>query len=112
MGASSEAPPSKYKPRENDGVRQRALAAHIERLRKTKGYFTTTVRREDTVREFLDCPHTEGRVFEVENAHGEWAVVICVNCGQQIHKECPHVSSTWNEAGTLLTCDNCGIDGT
>lgn len=59
-----------------------------------------------------NCPHTTCSVFEVENEHGIWGVEICTNCGTLVQRECPHVSNSWNEEGTVLTCDNCGIDGT
>jgi DNA-directed RNA polymerase subunit RPC12/RpoP len=50
--------------------------------------------------------------MEVENDYGAWEVEVCVNCGEQVHKHCPHHHNSWNEDETVLTCDNCGADGT
>ena len=69
--------------------------------------------RERTLLTFSDCTHVQRQLVEVENEHGVWGLEICVNCGQPVlGPQCPHVHSTWNEEGTVLTCDNCGIDGT
>lgn len=68
--------------------------------------------RDRTLYDLSSCIHTVCTIIEVENKHGVWGVEICDNCGAQVAKECAHVSNTWNEAGTALTCDNCGKDGT
>jgi len=38
-------------------------------------------------------------------------MLICEKC-HYIKTYCNHDSSTWNEDGTHLACDFCGIDGT
>lgn len=59
-----------------------------------------------------DCPHTTSTMFEVSNKHGVWGVLVCDDCGRQNGRECPHVRCSWHLDGTILVCDNCGIDGT
>lgn len=82
-------------------------------LRRNGGYFSDRVRRTNTRHDLSDCPHTTSVIVEVENDHGAWEVAICVNCGvQQGPPRCAHVSCSWDADRTLLTCDNCGIDGT
>lgn len=38
-------------------------------------------------------------------------LLICPDC-HMIETHCLHVSNSWNEDGTQLTCNLCGIDGT
>jgi len=86
------------------------MTAHAEEM-QAKGFPRDW--RTSLLYDLSDCPHTQRRMFEVENEHGIWGVEICVNCGLLVAgPECPHVSCHWNEAGTMLQCDNCGIDGT
>lgn len=68
--------------------------------------------RERTLFDLSGCAHTSERLIEVENEHGVWGMMICVDCGAQTAKECPHVHLTWHEEGNVLICDNCGADGT
>lgn len=94
-------------------MRTAAIAQHQRALLATGGFFSEAITRIEICHDFTHCPHTSGVFIEVENDHGVWGVIVCVNCGQlQGGPECPHESSTWNEDGSLLTCDNCGIDGT
>lgn len=68
--------------------------------------------RERTVIDFTGCPHTTCSLIEVENDNGVWGMEICVKCGVQVRRECPHTINDWNDDGTLLRCRNCGVDGT
>lgn len=42
---------------------------------------------------------------------GSIILLICPVC-HHITTHCLHVNNTWNEEGSQLTCDLCGIDGT
>lgn len=42
---------------------------------------------------------------------GPWHVDVCDTCGHT-EVQCLHHENEWNEAGTLLRCKNCGMDGT
>lgn len=61
---------------------------------------------------FNECAHTQRYLIEVPTKHGVWGMEICTECGKQVARQCPHVRLTWHEDGTVLLCDNCGIDGT
>lgn len=95
-----------FMPRPNSPAREAKLANH---LRTRLGAFAW---RANTVRDFSDCPHTYTAFVEVMNNHGVWVIGICKNCGVSEPPQCQHVSNSWNADGSLLTCDNCGIDGT
>lgn len=41
----------------------------------------------------------------------DWFVEYCPICGHT-ESRCNHNLFEWNEAGTLLRCKTCGIDGT
>lgn len=124
MNTEADEPTSteQYKPREDLIARPTAIRAHAERVKRLSGVWEDgrqIIRhalphdwRMWTLIDLSKCPHTVCSFFEVENDHGIWGMEICNNCGTQVRKECPHVSNTWNPEGTVLTCDNCGIDGT
>lgn len=57
---------------------------------------------------FASCPHERSEVCVV----GDWELEVCVECGQVTRRVCRHTEMEWNEAGTLLRCKNCGLDGT
>jgi hypothetical protein len=83
------------------------VTALTEHLLNSVGWRELDAVRLDRLPAQLAC-----RWCDVENPHGAWDVEICVNCGSQVSKHCAHEINTWNEEGTVLTCDNCGIDGT
>lgn len=39
-------------------------------------------------------------------------IEMCTTCGHVTTAACQHETNTWNDAGTKLTCDLCGADGT
>lgn len=91
------------------------LEKHAQRIRALEAARClphNSVWRSWTLHDLSRCQHTAMVQLSVENAHGAWEVEVCVNCGEQVSKHCAHVHSTWNDEGTVLTCDNCGIDGT
>jgi hypothetical protein len=100
-------------PRDRDAFTARELTdAQLESIAKQAQVPPAEFRREATLFDFSDCPHTLQRMVEVENDHGVWGMMICTNCGTQVAMECPHVHCTWYEGGKVLVCSNCGIDGT
>lgn len=103
----------KYTPRNaDDPERDGKMTAHAAAIAAKEGAEPPRW-REALLFDLSDCPHTVRSMVEVENAHGVWGVEICVDCGLLVAgPECPHISCHWNEAGTMLQCDNCGIDGT
>lgn len=111
-----------YKPREDIRHRGDVIRTHAERTQRLQGTWKDgevvtpcllpADWRKGTLIDLSHCQHTVCSFFEVENEHGIWGMEICNNCGTQVRRECPHVSNTWNPEGTVLTCDNCGIDGT
>lgn len=111
-----------YKPRENIRYRGVQIRSHAARVQRLQGEWRNGEQvvpdllppdwRKWTLIDLSYCQHTTSSMFEVENEHGVWGVLICNNCGTLVQRECPHVSNSWNEEGTVLTCDNCGIDGT
>lgn len=122
-GGTSVADPARdYKPRENMRYRAVTIRAHAARVRRLEATYENGKEtradllpdgwRKWTLIDLSNCQHTASSFFEVENEHGVWGVLVCNNCGTQVHRECPHVSNSWNEEGSVLTCDNCGIDGT
>jgi hypothetical protein len=92
--------------------------AHVLRLHAKRYEALTSARilppnwRLDTLYDLSRCPHTTQAIVNIKNDHGSWDVVICVDCGVSTERHCPHELNSWNEDGTILTCDNCGIDGT
>ncbi len=64
--------------------------------------------RHWTLFDFSQCTHEEQNVMVQA---GDWEVEVCTRCGAG-RKACNHTNMVWNEAGTLLRCANCGIDGT
>lgn len=106
-----------YVPREDPNTRRMvaAQAVRVQMWEKNGGVpagLGQLWRSDFTGYRFDDCPHTVSTHVVVENPHGAWEVIVCVNCGEAHEAHCQHRSSTWNAAGTVLTCDNCGIDGT
>lgn len=63
--------------------------------------------REWSCFDLSDCKHNKN----VVDYAGKWEVALCSDCGSFIHKVCTH-EMIWNEDGTLLRCNICGIDGT
>lgn len=124
MSTEGETPTStgkSYRPRESRyrGIQIRAHAERVRRLTEVWEGGRQVVRnalpenwRSWTLFDLSHCRHTVCSIFEVENEHGVWGVEICNNCGTLVQRACPHVSNSWNEEGTVLTCDNCGMDGT
>lgn len=68
--------------------------------------------RDWTKYDLSACPHTEMQMVRVENVYGAWLVEVCVNCGSFVSRHCECTRSSWNPEGSVLTCDNCGKDGT
>lgn len=68
--------------------------------------------RQRTLFDFSACSHTAMHMVEIPTPYGKWGMMICVNCGAQVRKECLHVHCTWHVDGKVLICDNCGVDGT
>lgn len=102
-----------YTPRSTTEQRAVFLDNHARRaIRESEEGTLPSDWRDRTKYELSSCVHTVCTIIEVENAHGVWGVEICNNCGAQTTRECAHVSNTWDEHGIVLTCDNCGIDGT
>jgi DNA-directed RNA polymerase subunit RPC12/RpoP len=108
--------PDRFIPRPMTVGRAQQLADHramVAEHTNEHGHVNLSRWRERTLFSFNDCPHTVCTFIEVENAHGIWGMSICINCGKQVEgPECPHTSNSWDEAGSLLTCDNCGMDVT
>lgn len=126
MEQSARTPDKRYTPRLRSPHYDHQINAHAKRAKVLSDYMDPISGRNTPllphdwrlglmplVEQILSrCSHTQRAMFEVENDHGIWGVEICVECGTQVAKECPHVQSEWNEAGTALICTNCGIDGT
>lgn len=55
------------------------------------------------------CDHASPRALVYA---GAWVLEICERCGTVTEKNCTHERCEWNEAGTLLRCTTCGVDGT
>lgn len=55
----------------------------------------------------MNCRHPLMYGAEV----GPHYVDVCATCGHT-EVQCTHKEMEWNEAGTLLRCKHCGIDGT
>ena len=56
-----------------------------------------------------DCTHPIGALAEVAG----WSIEVCPLCGHTSNVHCLHEAGfEWNEAGTLLRCRTCGVDGT
>lgn len=97
-----------------------ARAEDIEAQRRAylDAYPEDRPKREAICFDFSDCAHTAETIIEVKasgsdgSTLGAWGVALCARCGTQTAKECAHTICVWNEDGTLLTCRNCGIDGT
>lgn len=105
--------PKVYTPREWSPAQKLLIHDQIRIHRRVDEGSQVGDWRKLTVLDTSDCSHTSGTMFEVENAHGIWAVVICNDCGQfQSPPQCAHVQNTWHEDGKVLICDNCGSDGT
>lgn len=60
--------------------------------------------------------------YEVPNAHGSYSLDLvflnddievwkCDTCSR-LEAYCMHTKNSWDEDGTTLTCDFCGVDGT
>ena len=48
----------------------------------------------------------------MKNGRGDEVYLeICDQC-KYIRASCMHLSNSWNEDGSILTCNFCGIDGT
>lgn len=83
--------------------------------------------------DFSQCPHTTTHLVEVKATRyeappnmaaieagaatreielGIWGMEICVRCGTQVKKECPHEICEWLFDGKLLVCKNCGVNAT
>lgn len=48
----------------------------------------------------------------VSDEDGEVILLVCEKCPYIATTYCMHKKNSWNEEGTQLTCDLCGIDGT
>lgn len=72
--------------------------------------------RNHTLYNFGDCTHTVQAILSVPYDDGSgdrrWDLVVCMRCGTQTDKHCPHARNTWTPDGRTLTCENCGVDGT
>jgi len=102
-----------WSPEQREKIRAQATAGTVTDHRYPDMRILTEADRRQTCIDFSDCQHTSGMMFEVENEHGVWGVILCTDCGGvQMGPECPHVKCTWHEDGKVLICDNCGIDGT
>lgn len=55
--------------------------------------------------------HISYDVSYLSSGLGRLMIKECDQCGYLIPL-CQHEKNTWNEAGTRLTCDLCGEDGT
>jgi hypothetical protein len=77
----------------------------ISRLRRFEGVFN----RRWSCFDFHQCTHP--LMVGVGSMWGKWTVEICPICGHTV-SQCLHEKMEWNEAGTLLRCATCGIDGT
>lgn len=100
-------------PHERDQFKPRELTKpQLELIAKQPHAQTVPGWREQTMFDFSECPHTQEHLIEVDGPHGVWGMMVCVNCGTQTQKECPHVHCEWYEDGKVLVCSNCGIDGT
>lgn len=62
---------------------------------------------QQTTRVFVERPDPEGVLVVV----GWVQVSVCTTC-LLVEAQCEHTKSSWNEEGTKLTCNLCGIDGT
>lgn len=65
------------------------------------------INREWTRFDFSNCQHERNTIAYA----GKWEIALCNDCGSFIYKVCTH-EMIWNDAGTLLRCNICGIDGT
>lgn len=107
-----------YQSREFSEIDLHILKAYVDRCHDNDNVPLTLDTRMFPAREISpfkdqeDCKHTTSTMFEVSNQYGVWGVLICDECGRQSGRECPHVRSTWHLDGTILICDNCGVDGT
>lgn len=55
--------------------------------------------------------HWSASIVYVESTLGVIQVEQCSECPLMFVR-CDHKHNTWNEEGTVLTCDLCGVDGT
>lgn len=69
--------------------------------------FNIVGRRWSCFHKPLDCRHPLMHGAEA----GPYYVDVCATCGHA-EVQCLHREHEWNEAGTLLRCKQCGIDGT
>ena len=72
----------------------------------------TSAWRERVQFHFLHCTHEHCSVVRVESEYGAWDLEVCVRCGQQVTRQCPHLKNEWRLDGKVLVCLNCGVDGT
>ncbi len=111
--STTEFKPRQWSPEEMERIRAQVTAGKVTDPRYPDMRTLTEADRRKTVRDTSNCSHTTGTMFEVENDHGVWGIIICIDCGGiQMGPECPHVHCTWHEDGQVLICDNCGVDGT
>jgi hypothetical protein len=59
------------------------------------------------------CRHKSEKVIYHDTPYGKVLILVCTDpeCNySEMH--CEHTQNSWNKAGTELTCDLCGEDGT
>lgn len=100
----------------------------LERYGNTAGRLHPQGWRDRIALDFSQCDHNpvtlvevESRVYTHSGVDGEatkeivlgtWGMEICLRCGTQVRKECPHEKCEWLFDGKLLVCLNCGVDCT
>lgn len=50
--------------------------------------------------------------WQLSNANGTIDIMVCDDCHHIIAVECIHNRNTWNDEGTILSCNMCGADVT
>jgi hypothetical protein len=73
------------------------------------------VDRKWSLIDFSACKHERTEFLTTRVGYGThkgWEVVACHDCGQPLEHSCTHPEWLWNDAGTLLSCTLCGLDGT
>lgn len=103
-----------YKSREYTSGERNLIALHVQFVQSNPLKAGWRGALKDGLGCFKDppCRHVERHLVELATPYGIWAHEICAECGEHLRRECPHVRLTWQNDGTALICDNCGVDGT